>query len=75
MICKIHDICNKIIVPDRRRLVCADVICVHRNHLCGREGGKKGAMGLSKGTKNGAVDSEHWATIPSKRVIHTLKGQ
>jgi hypothetical protein len=31
-------------------------------HLCGREGEKKGKCELSKGTKNGAVDSEHEAS-------------
>ncbi len=51
--------------------------------LAGR--GKKGHWGLGKGTKNGAVDSEHGAskssssqlrtraTIPSKRVISYIK--
>jgi hypothetical protein len=31
-------------------------------HMFGLEGVKKGAMGLSEGTKNGAVDSTHGAS-------------
>ncbi len=46
-------------MPDRRRFGCVNVICVCSIHMCGREGEKKGAMGIGKGTKNGAVDSEH----------------
>jgi hypothetical protein len=71
-------------VPDGRRLRHVNVICVHSNHMCRQEGEKRGRWGVRKGTKNGAVDSEHGASKsrrlqlctkshhPSKRVIHTL---
>jgi hypothetical protein len=55
--------------------------------MCGWEGENGGRGGLVKGTKNGAVDSEHRpgrvkvrffvqrATIPSKRVIFYIYEQ
>ncbi len=46
-------------MPDRKRLGHVNVICGCYVHMCGREGGKKGATGTEQGAKNGAIDSEH----------------
>ncbi len=48
--------------PDRRRLRCLNVVCVIGSACVDGKRGKRGAAGLSKGPKRGAVDSEHGAS-------------
>ncbi len=50
-------------VPNGRRLGNVNVICVIVTSCAGRnEGGKERQWGLGKGSKSGAVDSEHGAS-------------
>jgi hypothetical protein len=48
-------------VPDKRRFRNVYVVCGQGVYMWGWEGEKRGQWGLSKGNKNGTVDSEFGA--------------